>query len=135
MDQKIFQDVPENEREVSLEANCMHSEEKEIQKYYTEEEMVQLRADYAMNSITIRKATEILNMAKDAWKVATKPAADQNEYLIKNIRHGFQNINCQVYIFPDFENRMVGFYDNMGNLLESRRMKPEEAQMYIKQKN
>lgn len=135
MENKLFQETPENEREAMLEANCIRPEEKTIQKYFTPDEMIQMRADYSMNAIVIRKATEKLNQAKDLWKVETKPQLDENEYLINNIRHGFQEVDMQVYLFADFEAGMVGYYDNTGTLIESRRMRPEERQMYIKSNN
>jgi hypothetical protein len=135
MENKIFQDTPENEREEALLANCMETTEKTIQRYYTPEEMAQKQKDYAANAIIIRKATEKLNKAKDEWKAATKVPSDQNEYLIRNIRAGYEELEAQVYLFPDFDAGMVGVYDNTGNLLESRRMKPEERQHYIKQQN
>lgn len=135
MDQKLFQEIPENEREAMLEANCLNTEEKDIQKYFSVDELTQMRADFLANSIIVRKANEVLNKAKDENKAIVKAPLDQNEYLLKNIRLGFQEVSCQVYIFPDYENRMVGYYDNTGTLLESRRMKPEEQQLYIKANN
>ncbi len=135
MDQKIFQDIPEKEREAMLEANCLTTEEKDIQKYFTTEELTEMRSTFLQNSIIVRKANEVLNKAKDENKAVVKKPLDENEYLLKSIRLGFVEVSCQVYVFPDFENRMVGFYDNTGELLDSRRMKPEEQQMYIKQNN
>lgn len=131
MEQNLFKDIPENEREAMLEANCINSEEKDIQKYFTMEELTDMRATFLANSIIVRKANEELNKAKDINKAAVKSPLDQNEYLLKNIRLGFQEVAAQVYIFGDYEARMVGYYDNTGNLLESRRMRPEEAQMRV----
>jgi hypothetical protein len=131
MEQKIFQDIPEGDREKMLEANCIAPEEKDIPKYFSPEEITQMRADFAGNCITIRKATEKLNKAKDEWKTETKPASDANEYLMKNIRLGFQEVKQQIYPMPDYDSKMIGYYDNTGTLIESRRMKPEEMQLFI----
>ncbi|MES2382632.1 MAG: hypothetical protein V4538_16405 [Bacteroidota bacterium] len=133
MEQQLFKEIPDNEREAMLEANCLTTEEKDIQKYFSIDELTEMRATFLSNSIIVRKANEVLNKAKDENKAAVKAPLDQNEYLLKNIRLGFQEVTCQVYIFPDYENRMVGYYDNTGTLLESRRMRPEEAQAYIPQ--
>lgn len=131
MDSKIFQDIPETQRETALEANCLKMEEKSIQKFFTDDEMLQMRADLSMNLIHIGKQDVILQKAKDAYKAATKAQYDQNEYLIQNLDLGFQDVQAQVYVFPDFESGMVGYYDNTGSLIESRRMTPEERQYRV----
>lgn len=131
MDQKIFQEIPESQRETALEANCLKAEEQDIPKYFTEDEKLQMRADLSMNLIHIGRQDVILQKAKDAYKAATKAQYDQNDYIIKNLDLGFQNVTTQVYVFPDFDSGMIGTYDNLGNLLESRRMRPEERQMKV----
>lgn len=131
MEQKIFQDIPDSQRETALEANCLKTEEQDIPKYFTEEEKLQMRSNLSLNLIHIGRQDVILQKAKDAYKAATKAQYDQNEYIVKNLDLGFQNVTTQVYVFPDFENGMIGYYDNTGTLLESRRMRPEERQYKV----
>lgn len=131
MESKIFQDIPEEKREEFLKANCQRTEEKDIQKYFSGDELTQMRADLASNLIHIAKEDEKLNKAKDEYKANTKRQYDDNEVLTKNIRYGFQEVTTQVYVICDYDEAMVGYYDNTGNLLESRRMRPEERQMRV----
>ncbi len=131
MSNKIFQEFPEDQRESMLEANCIRPEEKPVKKYFEQNELTEMRKQFSDNAITIRKATEVLNKAKEAHKISIADPSKENEYLRESIRAGFVEVNQQVYLFDDQENGVMNTYDNKGNFIESRRLTPEERQLRI----
>ncbi len=115
-----------------LEANCDLPEEKAVKKHFSAEELIDMRKQFSENAITIRKATEKLNLAKEAYKIETQESINGNTYLMANIRAGFVEVNQQVYSFVDQTAGMMKCYDNTGELIDSRRLTPEERQTRIR---
>lgn len=132
MESKIFQDIPEEAREAMLEANAYTVEEQELEKHFSHEEVDEMRKEYMDNSIAIRNATAELNRAKDVHKAKTADPTKNNQYLIEKIKNGFVLVPQTVYLMEDHTEGMIGTYDRFGNLISSRRMKPEERQTRIK---
>lgn len=131
MEQKLFQDVPENEREAMLEANCHEREIMPVQKHFTEQEINEKRSEYLSNSIAIRRAIEKLKLAKEVYASETKRPIDENNYLLQNIRMGYIEVEEDVYLMADWENRTMLYYDKRGEFLKSRKMLPHERQTKI----
>jgi hypothetical protein len=131
MSQKMFADVPAQEREAMLDANCLRPEEMPIKKFFTGEEMIDMRREYSDNTIQIGRKNEELKKVKQEVDAHNKPLIDQNTYLINNIRAGYVEANQQVYLFDDQESGMMNYYDNQGELVYSRRLMPHEKQTRI----
>lgn len=129
---KMFEDYPENEREVMLEANCVRPEEKPVKQYFDLSELTEMRKQFSDNAILIRKANEVLKKAKDANAIEIKDPTKNNDKLRECIRAGFVEVNQQVYLFDDQDNGVMNTYDSKGNFIESRRLTPEERQTRIK---
>lgn len=129
----MYPGTPANEMEKMLTANCIKTEERDLEKHFTPEEMNSMREGYWKNTFLIRAEIAKLNAAKLAYAEATKDAVKENGYLVTNLQNKCQLVAAQVYLFPDFESRMIGSYDNTGALIDSRRMTPTEAQIYIPQ--
>lgn len=132
MENQLFQDTPINEREAMLEANCLRPEEKLVKKHYAAEEVVEMRKQFLENNIVIKKAGEILSVAKSIFNETVASPVKDNVYLLANVRSGFVEVNQQVYLFDDQEKGMMNTYDATGELIESRRLTPEERQTRIK---
>lgn len=119
------------EKEQMLEANCLRPEEKDIKKYFELEEMTEMRRQFYENAVEIRKANEAFVKARDAYKVIAEPLEKQNKSLMQQIRTGFVEVRQQVYLFDSQAEGMMGYYDNSGELIESRRLIPEERQTRV----
>lgn len=130
--QKLFQDIPAEEREQMLEANCLRPEEMELKKFFEADEIVEMRKQFFDNATAMRKATEELNKAKEIWKTLCTPLESDNKYLMASIRTGFVEVKQQVYLFDDQENGFMMVYDSKGGLITSRRLEPHERQTRIK---
>lgn len=128
---KIFQDIPADEREAMLEANSHDTETMPVQKFFTPEDLQDMRTEHVNNNIIIKRANEKLKKAQEEYKAETKKPIDDNTYLLANIRAGYVEVDQQVYLMPDWDNRMMGYYDRFGEFIKSRRMTPDERQTKI----
>jgi peptidoglycan hydrolase CwlO-like protein len=129
---KKYENLPVDEREAMLEANCYNQEEMPIQKHFSEDEINEMRKTHVANSIAIKRKSEEFKKLKAEIDAFIKPLAEENNYLLQNVRAGYVEVNKQVYIFDDQETSMMNYYDNTGELVYSRRMMPHEKQLKIK---
>lgn len=133
--EKLYENIPVEEREEMLLAMSYRTEEKMVQKHFTPEEILDYRKQFTENWVAVNKAKVILKQAQDKYTESTKDLTKENTYLINNIQTGFVELNQQVYLFDDQENGVMKYYDSRGEFLESRRLTPEERQTRIKQNN
>jgi len=131
MEPKLYQDTHESEREAMLEANSHLTETMPVQKFFSPDEISDMRREFTDNHTIIRKAAEKLKAAQNAYKEETKKAIEDNVYILNNIRNGFVEVEQQVYLMADWEFRIIGYYDRYGNFIKSRRMTPDERQTKI----
>lgn len=131
MSKKLYQDLPEAEREAMLEANCYHTETAPVKEHFEESEMQKMRTQFFDNALVVRKAIEALNAAKEIYKKAVAQPTKDNEYLRECLRHGYVEVNKQVYLFPDHDNGVMETFDPRGNFISSRNLTPSERQTRI----
>jgi hypothetical protein len=116
------------ERIEFLESNCFGKEEKAYMKQFTPDEMLQMKdelaeASIAINEIDIRKK-EIM----DAFKLELQPLETQRKQLLKGLKEKAELVNEQCFKFIFEDERMVGFYNEDGALIEARPIRPEDGQ-------
>lgn len=118
-------------REAMLEANCYRPEEAPVKKFYSEEEMTDMRKEFAANASEIDKLETELEQKRNEINAKKKPFENINESLLKSIDMGFSETIQQVYLFDDQENGMMHTYDRTGELLSSRKLEPKERQTNV----
>lgn len=69
------------------------------------------------------------------YKDKIDPLAKEGKQLLKCIKKKGQVVSGRLFKFVDNEERMVGFYDEQGDLVESRPAFPDELQTTIFQMN
>ncbi len=128
----MFQDETDPvKRQAMLDTNCLEKEERPVKHYYDEVAISEMRKEYSDNAVKIFKALEELAEAKARIKGIVKPLIEQNNYLLRNIREGYNEIEEEVYMFDFQEIGMMAFYDKNGELVDSRRLKPDEKQTNV----
>lgn len=136
METKLFQEITDPiERESTLDANCLRPEDMVVKKHFSEKDMIDMRRDFADLKIAIRKEEERLAEIKKESDLRMKPIKESALYNETNIRMGFVEVKQQVYLFDDQESGMMGYYDNTGELIHSRRLDPVERQIRVKRDN
>lgn len=118
-------------RKAMLEANCLEMQEMPVKKYYDEVAISEMRKEYTENAAKIFKAMEELKEVQARIKGIIKPLVEQNSYLLRNIREGYNEVVQDVYLFDIQELGMMAFYDKNGELVNSRRLFPNEKQTNV----
>lgn len=118
----------EKERLEFLKTNCFGVEEKGYMKQFSPDELAVMKDELAdvsieINEIEIRKKETI-----DCFKLELKPLDETRKGLLSNIKQKaeFVKENCYKFIYED--ERMVGYFNAGGQLIEARPMQPEEMQ-------
>lgn len=100
----------------------------EYQKPLTPAELDERREMKVAADITIDKLEKEKKEYLDQMKQQMEPLKDKSATLLKVVRDRFETVIGNAYIFRDDETGYIGYYDANGNLINQRRMTPEEKQ-------
>lgn len=127
MSEQIFsEETDSSTKKIMLEANCLAIEERPVKHYYDENAMQEMRKEFVENSIKISRELDKFEEVKAEMKAIVNPLKEQNQYLQTNMREGYNVRDEKVYKFPFHEIGMIGYYSEKGELVEGRKMRPEE---------
>jgi hypothetical protein len=106
----------------------------EITKYYkqlTQHEMDVRREQLAENSINHFELSEQLKEVKADFKEKMEPLIRDNHKLMQEIKTGQAEVEGEIFFVADHEASMMETYNADGEMIASRRLKPEEKQQRI----
>lgn len=129
MTKALFQDVPEEKRAQMLADNADSIEEIGYMKQFTEEEILSMKDDLAEVSIDINEIEIEKKEVAAEFKHRLEPLTDQKKLILTKIKEKAEFVKEECYKFPDQENSMVTYYNKLGQIVESRRMRPDEKQL------
>ena len=132
MDKFIGQEIAESERWTFLSDNADSVEKIGYMHRFTPEELSQKKESLAEVSISINEIEEEKKEVMNDFKERLKPLTDQKAELLDNIKLGSEyvaNEECAKIIYH--EEKMVGYYNKLGELVYSRPMMPQEMQKTI----
>lgn len=132
MDKFLAHDVPEKDRWLVIKDSADEIEEIGYTHRFTQEELAQKKEILAETSIKINDIEVEKKEAMEEYKRRLKPLADQKQILLDNIKKGSEyraNEECAKII--EQEERMVGYYNKLGELVYSRPIMPQEMQKTI----
>jgi hypothetical protein len=128
----LFQDVPEEKRAQMLSDNCDQIEESlGYMKPFTPDEILSMKDNLADLSININEIELEQKEVKDQFKARLKPLVKKKGSILTNIKNKAEFVKEDCYKFIDHEDGMVGFYNSSGDLVQSRRIQPDEMQKTI----
>lgn len=119
------------EREAFLKDNCDKVEEKGYMKPFTPEQLQGHKESLANVSISIDEIEMEKKEAMEHYKGQLKPLAEQRKQMVSNIRAKAEYVKEICFKFIDQEEKMVGYYNSDGNLIESRPATADELQPTI----
>lgn len=131
MKKGLFQDVPVERREQMLRDNADSSEEIGYMKSFTEEEILAMKDDLAEISIEINDIEIEKKEIAAEFKHKLEPLVDQKKETLKSIKNKAQYVKELCYKMIDQEEQMVTYYNSIGEIVESRRIRPDEKQLKI----
>lgn len=128
MEKQLGQEYPEEERIKFLKDNCDYIEEMGYMKPFTSDMMKEKKENLSEVDIDINDLEEKKKSLVQDIKNSLKPMKESRRTLLKDIKQKAEFVTEQCYKFIDQEERMVGFYNSEGNLIESRPCNAKELQ-------
>lgn len=131
MDKFIGQEVSENTRFQYLQDNCDSIEKIGYTRRFTADEMNQKKECLANLSIEINDIEEEKAEAMSAFKERLKPLTEDKKVILDEIKKKSEYVEKECCKFIDHDNKMVGYYNELGELVSSRPIMPQEMQKTI----
>lgn len=128
MEKSLGKDYPEAKRESFLKDNCDSVVEKGYMKRLTTDKVQQSKESLSETAIQINDIEEEKKAALKQYKDELGPLFKQRNELLKSIKEKAVYIKENCYKFVDQDEKMVGFYNSEGDLIESRPAIADELQ-------
>ena len=136
MDIKIGKDIENRERRIDfLKTNCDAVEKKGYMKRYTPDQLQQMKEELSEIAIEINDIEEEKKEVMEAFKSKLQPLNEDKKNLLSGLKNKAKYISEECFKFIDIEEREVGFYNEDGDLIESRPAYADELQRNIFQMN
>jgi hypothetical protein len=123
------------DRKLVLESEALAITDGKYVKPLTSEELAFYKDQLADKSILQATILEELKTIKDDFKARLEPVASEIKKSLSAVK--FKQIECdgKLYKMADFDNKLIHQVDELGNLISSRSMLPEERQFRIQALN
>lgn len=102
-----------------------------IRHVFSEEEINTMNGNISSN---LRKSYDLqsaLDEIKEEYKGKMKPLEKENRILLKQTKDGFVDRDQEVYLIPDYDNRIMELYDENGIKVGDRKMLMAELQGHL----
>ncbi|MBP1613957.1 MAG: hypothetical protein H6Q13_1405 [Bacteroidetes bacterium] len=132
MDKFLGQEVQEKDRWQFLQDNADAIEEIGYTHRFTPDELAQKKESLAETSISINDIEIEKKDVMDEYKEQLKPLNVTKQTLLENIKKGSEYVEdqeCAKILYH--EEKMVGYYNKLGELVYSRPIMPQEMQKTI----
>ncbi len=131
MEKKILQDVGPIERKQLLRDSAHATEEFTYPRGLDSQELTHLKDEYHKNAIKMAKLEEQRKEFMENWKADVKPLKLEMGDQMTMMRSKVEEMTEDVYLMPEREEGMMGYYNVAGELVYSRPLMPEENQFSI----
>lgn len=111
-----------------LKNNCDTCEKKSYMKPYTPEELQGLKEKLANTDMEISDLEAEFAKSKKEFKEEMNPLKDTHSFLLQNIKAKAQLVDEVCFKFVDVDERMTGYYNADGDLVECRPATADEMQ-------
>jgi len=127
MDQTIFEDYKGKELIEMLESNSDGAEEMSYNLKLSQKEISDIKTEFAQKSIEEARLLDDFKIVKEAHKQEVKPITEIKSRLLTEIKTETREEYGKCYKIIEHEEKMVGFYNNHGQLVYQRTANAEEA--------
>lgn len=128
MAKQFMPDVPTEQRLQLLKDNCDSMEETKYFRDLTAEQLDIKRETFVDNSIKLSQLEDELAAYKESYKQQMKPLKDENKGLQTQIKLRKEQFDGVLFHIADHENGIMETFDENGDFVSSRRLKPNEKQ-------
>lgn len=131
MQKQLFETKSQEERERLLRDNA-HKVEKHIYfRKFSAEEKDDLKDELSEKSIIINDIEEEAKEVAAEFKERKKPLVKRRGKILSDLKKGGEHITEDCYEIHDEEEKQVGIYNRLGELISQRPMRPDERQQAI----
>lgn len=132
MEKQFMPDVSDPAEKLRLlRDNCDEREETTYVKPLSQEELDIKRESLADNCIELARLDDELKEIKSDYKGKMDPMKDDNKTLCQQIKTRQEEATGQLFHFNNHDDGMRYTYDENGELVSSRRLRPDEKQKRI----
>ena len=136
MEKELFKDIKDSKKRLSLLIdNCDKVEEKGYMKRYSQEELAEMKDGLSEVAIAINDIEEERREIAREFKEQLKPARDEKKRLLTGLKNKAEYVRENCYKFVNTVTREVGYYNEAGDLIDSRSAAADELQANIFQIN
>lgn len=129
MDKFLGIEYPEGSaREEYLDANCDAVENIGYSRRFTTDELLKKKDDLSSLAIEINDIEEEKKEAMSEFKERLKPLEEDKKKLLADLKNKSEFVNENCYKIIDHDNKEVGFYNKLGELVYSRPIQKQEMQ-------
>lgn len=126
MSKPFMPEVSFDERIRLLRDNADSIDPSTYMKELSDDELDAKREQLVSNLEKISSFDEELDKAKERHKINTKPLKSENSVLLKEIKNRKMEISGTLYSIADREAGIMTVYDENGEFVSSRRLRPDE---------
>jgi len=127
MDLTVFQETEGKALIEMLEANSDGAEEMDFNIILNPKEIADAKTEFAQRSIEEARILDDFSVVKAEHKATLKPISEDKLILLQQIKTGTKQDFGKCYKLIDHEEKMVGYYNNKGQLVYQRIANAEEA--------
>lgn len=132
MKRELGKDIPQGEqRKQFLADNADKVEKKEYMRHFTPEELLKKKEELSETCISINDIEDELKAVKQEYAEKLKPLVALKKQALEDLKKKAELVEEDCYKFIDEESREVGYYNQNGDLIESRPAYSEEIQKTI----
>lgn len=131
MDIDRLKSLSELDRKAVLESEALAIEEGKYQKPLSKDEVLYYKDELAENSINQAIILDELSQVKDTYKERLRPLKERISECLSAIKTKSIEQEGRLYKLADFDDQMIHKVDELGNVIHSRKMLPEERQFRI----
>lgn len=124
-------DLEPKQRLQLLKDNCDSQEETTYYKDLSSEDLDIKREQLSDNLIRLSEHEDVLDVAKAEYKSKSTPLKQANKLLLEEVKTRKQQITGMLYNIADQENSVMETYDENGEFVSSRRLRPNEKQQRL----
>ena len=131
MDLHLFQDLSPAERLEMLDAQADEVVEENYLKPYENAELQQHRQEYVNLSLQMADLKAEEDEMRQSFKERKQPVQKEMDRVLGNIKQGGEFVKGKLFKIIDPDERVTGFYDEDGKLINQRKSFPSELQPTI----
>lgn len=132
MNQKMFPEATAENRAQLLQDNATSIvNDYTVTHKFTKDELAEMREEHSDVSIKLSEQQDELDAVKVDFKTKMAPAVKRVKQLLTDIKNKYTSRKETVYLFADQKEGMMSVYDIEGELVDYRRLLPEERQSNI----